>query len=182
MENNTLLSMTETYNNLMTSIMKSGGELSEDVAKVLAEVEKDLPVKVDSYAFIQDKIKAEVEFWGDRNKQIESVLKGFKNFEDALKERLKIAMKTLGKTEVDGNEFKFKLQEGGNVLVVENEKAIPSEYFETVVTAVLKKKELMQDLEMGIEIDGASLSKPQYVKKYINRGSIDKKPKKKKTK
>lgn len=126
-------------------IFEEGGELSETLERWLAEVETNLTVKVDSYHFAMQRFESTAEMLKKRASQITTAARALENVQERLKDRIKLAMQTIGTDEVKGTEFRFKLARGKERVIID-EKQVSPEFFseKTVVVRELNRDKLVE--------------------------------------
>lgn len=155
-------------NELRLFLVENDGEITDEMANGLAIVEKDLPAKVDSYKFIIDDMESEVVKWRERADEFTRIYKGYKLFIEKLKENLKFACISMNKTELEGNSYRWKLQNSKSSVIIEDEGLIPVE-FKTVVQTIQINKDLIQKSFLeGSQVPGCRLEQNSYVRSYPN--------------
>lgn len=155
-------------NELRLYLVESNGEISDEMAQGLAILETNLPTKCDSYKFVIDDMELETVKWKERADEFTRVSRGYKSFVERLKDNLKHAALAMGKTELFGNDYRWKLQNSKPSVVIENEELIPGKYKTVVQTFKIDKDQMLADLQAGIDIQGARLERSQHVRCYPN--------------
>jgi hypothetical protein len=167
----TILSEKEALEQLL---VETGGEVTnveEIVNNWMDEITSDLANKVDSYEYKQEMLEATAARFSARADKLYSVAKNLMNLSKGLKERLKFYMKESGLTEIKGNEYVFKLSDGKDKLVIDDEKKIPKDYFYEEIHKVLDKDLLIAALEdESVMVDGAHLETVKTLRVSINKG------------
>lgn len=161
-----LITIVQETNNIEQMLLESQGELTAEIESALCVSESDMSEKVDSYSYIMDRFaalemhyKAKAEFFIQISKQCETV-------QDRLKDNLKYAMQTLGKSELVGEDIKFKLSSTSGSLVITDEEMIPVEYKSERIVTDVNKKSLKDDIAKGKQVPGAEI-KPGYSLKVV---------------
>lgn len=173
-ESKSLLAIANEVNSLETLLLESMGEITPEIEKHLSVKETHLPDKVDSYYFIMEKMKANEAFYKAQAEKFTSAARTFKNAQETLKERLKIAMAEMNTDEIKGHAWRFKLSASKPSLVVENEAEIPKEYFVQTIITFLEKDRLLEDLKIG-QVPGAKLEPSSSLRSYVNTPKDSKK-------
>lgn len=173
-ENKSLIVLASQANSIEQMLIEASGELTPEIEAILSIRDTQLPEKVDSYYFIMERMKAGEAFYKEKADMFSKAAKSFKNAQETLKERLKLAMVELTTDELRGNAFRFKLSAGKPSVLVTDEDAIPREYFEEVTEFVLKKDRLSEDLKIG-EVPGAVLDQTMTLRSFVNSPNAPKK-------
>ena len=106
-----LQEMLVTKNILLDSIYENNGEIDNQQAETLMELDTNLPVKVDGWAWTLKKdgaIDKEIELWQDRKEVVEGIIKVLRNGKDQLKARAHQIMLMNHLDRIDGNQFWIK--------------------------------------------------------------------------
>lgn len=143
--------------NLTDSLIQGEGELTPELELELANIDKELMTKVDSYKYVLERLDLEAKYWKDKADQYLRVSKSCKNLQDRMKERIKEAMDILEASEVEGNDFKFKLIKQGEKVEVLDENFIPVKFMKEEITYKLDKKALLKELKNGEKIEGCEI-------------------------
>ena len=147
-----LYELTESYLKLQQKI-EDGGEGLEDTLESITDAIEE---KADGYGKVIKNIEAQIEAikneekrLADRRKSLESNVKRLK---DSLYESMKLTKTKRIKSEL----FTFNIQNNPPSLNIENEDAIPFEYYQPQAPK-LDKKELLNAIKNGLEIEGVSI-------------------------
>lgn len=167
--NKSLIQITNEFLELDRLLIESGGELNEEIENALALNQKDLQVKIDKYKLYMDHLKQRAEYFKDLETEARDARKVFENSSDKLKDRIKYMMTLLNVNEIDGETFIFKLIEGKDKLVINDQTAIPQDYFIPVTTMNLNKEKLLQDLQAGLKIDGVDIEVVKTLRTYLKK-------------
>lgn len=149
-------------------IMEAGGELTPEVEEALTRVDLSLAEKVDGYDFVIERMENQSEYWKAKAALFSKIAKSYETARERLKNSIKDAMVSLGKTEISGNDVRFKLQNNAPKLVIDDTK-IPDGFKMQVVTTVVDKERIKSALKDGIPVQGASLEQGQHVRSYANK-------------
>ncbi len=153
-------------NELRLYLIESNGEITDEMTKFMSIVEENLPAKVDSYKFVIDDMELECEKYKERSDELLRVSKGYKTFVEKLKEMLKYACVSMNKTELIGNDYKWKLQNSRAAVVILNEEEIPSKYKSVIQTFKVNKEQILDDLKSGIDVPGCRVEISTHVRAY----------------
>jgi Siphovirus Gp157 len=170
MQSNTLIQLVQSSQSIVEQLIESGGELSPELSLALSNLEVQLPAKLDSYAFILEKLEAEEDFWKQKAKAMQAVAKGCSNVRDRIKENLKLAALEMKADELVGNDFKFKFSNSKPKLIID-ESALDKAYTMQVVTTEIDKKRIEDDLKLGVPVVGAHLEETKAMRVYANKGA-----------
>lgn len=150
------------------AIVEAGGELSPELESLFDNVQKDLAVKCDGYAFFMDRLDSEEKFWKERAENMVRVARSIAGLRERLKDRIKEAMVAMETTEIKGEEIRFKLSKLAPKLVVD-ELTLPMEYKAQRISYVPDKDKIQTDLSNGCEIPGVGVEPVFSLRKYLNK-------------
>ncbi len=167
--NKSLIQITNEFLELDRLLIESGGELNEEIENALALNQKDLQVKIDKYKLYMDHLKQRAEYFKDLEIESRDARKVFENSSDKLKDRIKYMMNTLNVNEIDGETFRFKLIEGKDKVVINDQTTIPQDYFIPVTSFTLDKEKLLQDLQSGLKIEGVDIEVIKTLRTYLKK-------------
>ena len=173
-ESKSLLAIANEVNSLETMLLESQGEITEEIEKFLSVKETHLPDKVDSYYFIMEGMKSKEALYKAQADRYAVAAKSFKNAQETLKERLKLAMAEMSLDEIKGHAWRFKLSASKPSLVIEDQSLIPDAYFVLETTRVLEKDRLLEDLKIG-QVAGAKLEPSSSLRSYVMTPKVAKK-------
>ena len=147
-----LYELTDSYLKLQQKI-EDGGEGLEDTLESITDAIEEKAV---GYGKVIKNIEAQIEAikieekrLSDRRKSLESSVRRLK---DSLYESMKLTKTKRIKSEL----FTFNIQNNPPSLNIENEDAIPFEYYQPQAPKV-DKKELLNAIKNGLEIEGVSI-------------------------
>lgn len=163
-----LITIISDTNKTINDIIENGGEMTDEMREELKYLDQSMLQKVDGYAVFIDRIKLEIGYFKEKAKEFSGMAKTLSNLDDSIKERLKYVMTGMEKTEVKGNNYRFKLSDtAGKLEIVES--LIPDKYKTQTLIIEIDKEAIKRDLKLGKIIDGASLVKGKSIRKYINK-------------
>lgn len=166
-ENVSLVELVDGMNAIMTQIIENNGELTPETEGMLFQVETQLASKVDSYAFIMDRLGVEVEFWKNKAAEYNAVAKSCDNLHDRLKNAIKGAMIALNQDAAHGIDFRFQLSRTKPRLCIDESK-LPSAYKMQVIETRPDKDKINADLLLGVPIEGVHTEESYALRKYVN--------------
>lgn len=167
MENkNTLINLITDSSEIVNEIIANGGELTLELEQSLEQSNIDLALKLDNYAYLWERLEVEATYWKAKADEFARVAKSVKTVNANLKSRLKFALVESKKSEMVGNDFKFKLAKTSGKLVVEDQSLIPKEFITTTIVESVDNAKLKEALKSGQEIEGASLVMTPSLRKY----------------
>jgi len=150
------------------ALAENFGELDEQTEKMLSTLETNLPQKADGYKFVVDDLENEAALWKSRANQFQNVAKAFEKYADNMKARILNACAQMEVTEIEGENYRWKLQKAKPSVIIEDETKIPSGHKEVVQTIKIRKDSILEDLKSGIPVSGAKLEESLYVRCYVN--------------
>ena len=162
-----LIEITTQAQQIEKMLIESDGEITPELEAIIAFNSKELAVKIDGYDHIIDRLNASAEFLKKKENEIKQARQSVENFADNLKDRIKHAMIEMNLDKIEGESIYFKLSRSKPSVVV-YEDLLPLEYQETKF--VPNKEMIKQDLEKGIQVEGAILKESYTLKKYIKKG------------
>lgn len=151
------------------AIIENQGALTPEIEAALAHVETNLPEKIDSYAFILDRLEMEEVYWKEKAEKYARIAKGCSSTMSFLKDRIKQVALENGKTELLGHDNKFTLVNSKPSVEINNEELIEAIYKKEVVTYKIDKKKIEEDLKLGLPVAGASLRETKALRLTANK-------------
>jgi len=164
----TLPEITRKLGELEATIQENLGEIDSETEKELELWTESLMHKVDSYYHVVEKFKGIEKHWNEKAKYYSNVAKGCRSVHERLKERLKFHMAEKKKTEVFGQDFKFRLSKSKDKLEID-EREIHAKWMKQVVKWEPDKEKIREALENNEKIDGAKLIKSYSLRSYANK-------------
>lgn len=154
-KNHSLYSLQSEYRQLMTAFEASGGEMDETLESAVQVVEAALLRKVDSYAFVMNKLGAESDFYRAQAKLYIAYADACDALRSRLESRLTEALKEAPGGRLDGETAAYALRNNPASVKITGE--IPDAYLRTVVTSQPDKAKIKEDLKAGVAVPGAEL-------------------------
>lgn len=157
----TLVAIAQRSQELDALLMYLGGELNAQVEQELTNIETQLTAKADAYNAILGQIAARIEAFKVKEDEYRSARKSLEIAEQRIRDRIKYAMGLMNKTEVEGDEVRFKLVNAKPSMKIVDEKAIPPEFKKQTIVTEVDKEMLRGALESGVAVPGACLTPSQ---------------------
>lgn len=152
-----LYELTIEHRSLMDALVESDGELTPELEDKLQLHEGEMVEKVNSLTSLLDLLKCNEAHWKNREKQCKSIHTALKNAQKRITERVKYQMEAMDVTELQGDDFNFKIQKNGGKQALDvDEEILPAKWFRTEY--VPDNERIRAALESGDElIEGAAL-------------------------
>lgn len=131
-------------------------EEGQDVGDTLESIQELSVDELEGYAKVGRTLEANAEALKAEIKRMQEVEKTCLNGARRMKEAIYQHMQDTGKRKVDGQLFKFLIQNNPPSVEVLNDTIIPQQYF-TVPAPVLDKKAILTDLKAEKEIPGVTI-------------------------
>jgi len=141
---------------IMREIELNGGEISDTLFEDLKQVTPKLQKKIDSYAFLIDRLECEANFAKEKAKRFQTLSKNMDNLRDRIKSRMKDSMRTFDKKEVQGFEWKFlraALEPSIHLKEGVDPKDLPEEIRKEKITYSLDKTKAKELIKEGKTFD-----------------------------
>ena len=131
------------------------GEDNEELAAVLNSLDAEIEDKAENIAKILKNNEADIKAFKEEEKRLAERRKALENSNKRLKEYLEENMKLTGKTKFKKGTFSFNIAKNPASVEITNVDIISSDY--KVLTEILDKKAILQDLKDGKDVQGAIL-------------------------
>ncbi len=158
-----LLEITTEAQKIIDSLIDQQGEINEELENKLAEVQKMLTNKVDAYEWMLKSLDADENKFRDRADLFLKVARGIKSYRERLKDLIKMAMKSMNVTELEGESMRFKLTPSAPSMVI-NEEVLPSDC--KMILYQPDKKVIKEKLEKGEVVAGVQLVEGVALRSY----------------
>lgn len=152
---------------LEAALIESGGEVTEEIEKLLAEWEENFSEKVDGYAFIMEHFKDAADKWKSKASLMLDAAKACKSAEERLKERLKWGMREMDVDEVAGETYRFKLSKLKPKVIIDDSEVVPDEFKEKVIEFKIVKDKISDALKAGKNIPGVHSEESISIRRYL---------------
>ena len=130
----------------------------EDVETALTVITGEMKAKATNIAMLIEDLDASAEAIRTAEKRMAERRKAVENQADRIRQYLLTSMLGSGITMIECPHFKITVRDTPPAVVVDDETAIPTEYMRQP-PAVPDKKKIMDDLKVGVVIDGVHAEK-----------------------
>lgn len=168
----TLGNLIEDAARLESMLIDSGGEISEELEAELKSWEENFEEKIDGYGVIMERFELSAEHWKRKASQMTQTARQLDNMVKRLKDRLRFGMTSLGRDEVTGDQYRFKLSKIAPKVVIEDESVIPSVCLEKEEKWKISKTKVKDMLLSGRHVPGAYLEDNYSLRRSINKEVI----------
>ncbi len=153
----TLYKLTEQHRELQ-ELVESDEMSLEDLRDTFEGIEGEFNSKAVSLVHVANNLKSDTDAIDTEIKRLQERKKIKKNREESVREYLRSNMEASDITKIECPLFSITLAKGRDVVVIDDESAIPSEYRLEYITVKLDKRDLLKDLKSG-DITGCHLEK-----------------------
>jgi Siphovirus Gp157 len=167
-DNKTLRELVSISSAIEDALIQSGGELTPELETALAVKDMQLPEKVDGYSLVIDRMSAVSEFYAEKAELFTRLSGAAKNVVSKCKDNIKFAMTEMNVTELAGYDYKFKLQNSPASVEMLDETKVPDAYKIIKTVTTVDKKKVLEDLKIGVPVEGAELKQGTHVRSYAN--------------
>ena len=147
-----LYELTDSYQKILQRI-EDGGEGLEDTLESITDAIEE---KADGYGKVIKNIEAQIEAIKNEEKRLVDRRKSLESSVKRLKDSLYESMKLTETKRIKSELFTFNIQNNPPSLNIENEDAIPFEYYQPQAPK-LDKRELLNAIKNGLEVEGVSI-------------------------
>lgn len=153
----TLKELIEEANQIEQLLADSEGLITPEIEKSLAIVNENIPVKVDSYAYLLSRFSSQEEFYKAEAEKYQRMANGFKKSQAYVKERLKSYLEKMPEKRLDGLTRSFCLRKSNPELIIDPTE-LDSNYMMIIPERIEPdKSRIKEDLKSDKEIKGAKL-------------------------
>ena len=153
-----LIELTDIYINILNLI--DSGEATEDELKLaLNQIEDEIETKAQNIAFVLKEIDSDIEKFKSIEDEFARKRKTLEFNKANLKQYLESNMIATDKKKFKTEYFSFNIQKNAPSLDITSEINIPNEYY--ITERKLQKKELLDAIKKGAEIDGVALKQSE---------------------
>ena len=158
----TLYEITDNHMSLMR--MVESEELTlEQVADTMEMIEGEFSDKAVSLVAVKQNIQVAVDSIGNEIKRLQAIKKTIENKQASMIEYLRSNMEASGITKIEHIDkspfFTITLAKGRDIVSINDESKIPTDYLDIKTTMTPMKREILADLKQGKEISGVTLVK-----------------------
>jgi hypothetical protein len=163
-----LVALVDEITKIEVALIDSGGELPKEMEELFDLTQGDLRSKVDRYKYMMDAMEARSVYFKERADEMAHARKIFDNQKLRLKDRMKFAMDLLKATDLEGNDWRFKLTQNDDRLEI-NSKDLDPAYTREEVVKVPDAERIRSDLSLGLPVQGAQLVASMTLRSYVNK-------------
>lgn len=156
----TLYELTDKFK-FIQSLIEEGADESV-FNEALENIQIDLANKLEGYAMVIKNIESDVEGYKAEEKRLSTRRKAMENKVKRMKRDMQESMVTANERKVQGKRFSFNVQKSRRVLKVNDDKYIPEGYW-VQQPPELNRKELLEDLIQGDEIEGCEITQGEHL-------------------
>lgn len=167
MENKSLVEISKELQVIEEQIILAQGEISEELEKIVADVQAHLEGKIDSYHWVIKGLESRADLFKEQAKQYQKVARGIESRSDFLRDTIKKVMRERSKFEIEGTEIRYKLQTTNKTLVIDDPSKIPSDL--KIVTTSPDNEKIKDLMLKGVEVPGCRLEENFSLKSYAKR-------------
>ncbi len=169
MANQTLIQIAQDNAALWQLLDEANGEVDSILESFQQEISTNLSGKVDKYKHVIDNFDTQAEIARNKSKMFAAAAQSLEKLSDGVKQRIKDAMQIMGKDEITGQDFRFKLSNTAGSLKL-NEELIPDSYMIVETITRPDKERIKKEVQAGKEIPGAEIVQGKSLRVYIAKG------------
>lgn len=127
-----LLKLTEEYQEILNiaSDPDTDPQLLEDT---LEAIKGEIGLKIDGYAAVMKSLEYKEGLFRDESKRLKNAADRLKSNQDAMRERIKMAMEAMGVTEIEGDYNIAKIVNNGGVLPLKVDGDVPESFTKVTI-------------------------------------------------
>lgn len=163
--NKTLTKIADDMSAVIELIQQEDGELNPILEGWLDEIGSTLEEKVDSYVGRIGGLELMADQCRKRAQEATKAARSLESIQERLEERIKYTMNSMGRTELSGSEWRYKLTPTKGSLVV-FEDQVPESYKIQVTTWSVDKERVRAALDSGLGVMGAVIKPGFQLRKY----------------
>ena len=148
-------------------ILEANGELTSEIEAMLDLNNTELAQKVDSYAFLLEKLGSNETHWKAKAAEYSLYAKTFASAQSKIKEHLKNVMIAADLKEIIGEEIRYTLRPSTGSLVVDNINQLENKYL--VITTSPNNIAIKKDISEGKDVPGAHIEPGFVLSKYFKK-------------
>lgn len=140
-------------------LIESDGLITPEIENLLMVKDFKLPTEVDKGFNLVLKLEASADYYRKLADKFAKLYAGCNIAIDRIKTNVKTAMIENNINELSGEMAKFNLRPTNPSLKIDNKDVIPPEYRDIIpATEEINKKRILQDLKLGVPVEGCSLT------------------------
>lgn len=165
--NKPLVALVSEFAELDRLLIESGGELTPEIEQQFMINRDNMRSKVDRYKLYMDHLDARAVYFKDIADQALAAKRLFENHKSRLKENVKYAMSSMDTTELEGDDWRFKLSAPKDKISIDD-KLLPEDFKKTEIIKIPDREAVETALMLGEEIPGVTVEKSYQLRSYIN--------------
>lgn len=152
-----LFKINKEFLELQNQLLENGGEITEDIAKLMAKDDSDIREKAKNYRNIIKSFEADLLAVKQEKERIAAFEKSRKKSIEVLKNNLALSLQLREIDKLDfGVDGKISFRKSVSVFI-EDEKALPTDYYIEKISYSPDKKLIKEAINSGEEVPGAVL-------------------------
>lgn len=148
---------------LYQQLLDMAEEQDSDFSEALESLEGAFEEKAENIVKIMRTLEAKEKAYKDEVDRLNGQRKTLKNRVQGLKDYLQENMNVMGKKKVESGLFTVAIQKSPKTLKIEDDQYIPEGYW-IPQPPKLDRKELLQDMKLGEEIEGVEIVQGEHVR------------------
>ena len=148
---------------LYQQLLDMAEEQDSDFSEALDSLEDAFEEKAENIVKIMRTLEAKEKAYKDEVDRLNAQRKTLSNRVQALKDYLQENMNVMGKKKVESGLFTVAIQKSPPTLKIDDDKYIPDGYW-IPQPPKLDRKELLQDMKLGEEIEGVEIVQGEHVR------------------
>ncbi len=166
----TLASLSRMYADIEHELLANEGELTKEIETRLNNLVLNISTKVDSIAYVLERLDREAEALKARAKMFQSAAKRIQSAQDWLKQYTKVSMQAMSVNELQGQSYRFLLSNSKPKLVVSDEQSIPPEFWTETVARSLDRDLIEMAIANGIDVPGVYYEEVKALRVSVPKG------------
>ena len=156
-----LYEITDQHKELEKLAENDDGTLAEALVDTFEAIEGEFNDKAISLITVVKNMDGDVIALDTEIKRLQARKQTINNNQNGLKEYLRTNMEATGISKISCPLFTITLGKGRDIVQIDNEDKIPTDYLRIETSVAPMKKEILADLKAGKSIEGVSLTKSQ---------------------
>lgn len=143
---------------IIASAETNAGEIDPDLDAWLNQLQLEISGKVDKYVYVMDRLDQVAQALSERAEKLKRASQAADRAREAMRDRVKIAMRDLNARELTGNDWKFQLVKSSARLEITGDvKQLPPDCVIIKTEYAADKARIKELLKAGREIAGCAL-------------------------
>lgn len=161
--------LTRTANDIVCSIVETGGEITPEIEQALTELDLKTRDKVDSYKYAIDFLEDRAEYLKQEAKSFIDTANGLMNAQERLKIALKNNMAASGNNQISGNKYIFKLVPLEPKIVID-EKFLEDKFYREEILKKVDRSSIKEAIKQGEAVAGVTIEPVYALRPSVNKG------------